>query len=131
MRSVKPDGTILTLHPDVDFILDRITEPARIFPLPGQYWPADLYVPNALEIDFTAGYDPDPSAVDVHAVVASPPSQQPGSTMVTGVPAWAVLGILNLAAYWWNNRGAAGTVPDNIERIFQQHAIQDWAPTRG
>jgi uncharacterized phiE125 gp8 family phage protein len=129
MRSVNPDGTIRTMLPHVDFVLDRISEPARIFPLPGQHWPPDLYVANALQIDFTAGYDPDPTAVDTQAAGAS--GQQPASTIVTGVPQWAVLGILNLAAYWWNNRSAAGTCPADIEKIFLQHAIQDWAPTAG
>src|SRR4051812_38626199 len=37
MRSVNPDGTIRVMLQDTDFILDRISEPARIFPLPGQY----------------------------------------------------------------------------------------------
>ena len=133
MRSINPDGSVRRMSQDVDFILDRISEPARIFPLPGKYWPADFYVANALEIDFTAGYDPDPTAVDVYSPALSPdtPGQQPSSTIVTGVPARIILGIFNLVAYWWNNRGQAGVVPDNIRRIFQQQAIQDWAPTRG
>jgi hypothetical protein len=131
MRSVNADGTIRTMRPDVDFILDRISEPPRIFPLPGQYWPPDLYVANALEIDFVAGYDPDPTAVDTHTVLASPPGQQPDSTIVTGIPQMMVLGILNLAAYWWNNRGQMGIVPDNILQIFLQNQVADWAPTRG
>lgn len=133
MRSIKPDGSVRVMQQDTDFILDRISEPARVFPLPGQYWPPDLYVANALEIQFTAGYDADPQKVDAHSPAVSPssPGQQPDSTIVTGVPQLIVLGILNLVAYWWNNRGQAGSVPDNIRRIFQQQAIQDWAPTRG
>jgi hypothetical protein len=131
MVSVNADGTTRTMHQDVDFVLDRITEPARIFPLPGTYWPADLYVANALEINFTAGYDPDPTAVDTHNVVASPPSQQPSVTIVTGVPQVILLGMLNLIAFWFNNRGSAGQVPDNIEKIFLSQAVIDWMPTRG
>lgn len=133
MRSIKPDGTVKVMNQDVDFILDRISEPARIFPLPGQYWPPDLYVANALEIDFTAGYDSDATAVDSHLVSppSSEPGQQPDSTIVSGVPQMMVLGILNLVAFWWNNRGQSGSVPDGIRSIFQQHAIQNWAPTRG
>jgi hypothetical protein len=42
MRYVDPTGAAVTLSQDTDFILDRITEPARIFPKAGQFWPADL-----------------------------------------------------------------------------------------
>jgi hypothetical protein len=133
MTYVDSNGNTEMLYQDRDFILDRITEPSRIFPLPGQYWPADLYVANAVQIDFTAGYDPDPTAVDTHFLSPpqSPPSQQPESVIVSGIPQQMILGILNLAAYWWNNRGAAGSVPDNIANIFLGHAIVDWSPTRG
>lgn len=131
MRCVATDGTIHTLQQDVDFVLDRITEPARIFPPPGGHWPADLYVANSVEIDYTAGYDPDPSVVDKHEVTADPPSQQPDSTIVSGVPQGIILGILNLVAYWYNYRGETGRTPDNIERIFLDQAILDFSPTRG
>ena len=131
IRSVATDGTITRFHQDVDFILDRINEPCRIFPIPGQYWPADQYVANAVEIDFVAGYDPDPTVVDVHTVVASPPNQQPDSTIVSGIPQMAILGILNLVAYWFNNRGNAGVVPPGIAQIFLNMAVYDFSPTRG
>lgn len=131
MTYIGSDGAAHVLNQDVDFVLDRITEPARIFPMPGQYWPADLYVANALRIDFTAGYDPDPAATDDHTVTANPPNQQPDSKIVSGVPQFIILAILNLVSFWWNNRGQAGEVPDNIEKAFLQQAIQDWAPTRG
>jgi hypothetical protein len=130
MRSINPDGTVKVMMQDADFILDRISEPARIFPLPGSYWPADLYVANALEIDFTAGYDPDPTKVDVHSPSVSG-GQQPVSQMVTGVPQLIVLSILNLMSYWFNNRGQAGSVPEEIEKAFLGQAIVDWSPTRG
>lgn len=133
MRSIKPDGSVLVMNQDVDFILDRIAEPARLFPMPGQYWPPDLYVANALEIDFTAGYDPDPTKVDEHVPAVSPasPGQQPNSTIVTGVPMKIVQLIMNLAAYWFNNRGQAGTVPDNIALGFEGCSIREWEQTRG
>lgn len=72
MRYIAPDGTANTLNQDVDFVLDRINEPARIFPLVGKYWPPDLYVANAVQINYTAGYDPDPAAQkDVHTAGAA------------------------------------------------------------
>jgi gp6-like head-tail connector protein len=39
-----------------DFVYDSDSVPARIFPLPGQTWPPVLYVPNAVQIHFIAGY---------------------------------------------------------------------------
>jgi Phage gp6-like head-tail connector protein len=46
-----------------DFVYDADTAPARIFPLPGQTWPPVLYVPNAVQIHFIAGYGSNGSAV--------------------------------------------------------------------
>jgi len=39
-----------------DFVYDSDSVPPRIFPLPGQTWPPVLYVPNAVQIHFIAGY---------------------------------------------------------------------------
>lgn len=128
MKSVAPDGSIIVMNQDVDFVLDRISEPARIFPLPGQYWPPDLYVANALQITFTAGYDFDPTAVDTHTSTGS--NQQPSSAIVSGVPQLIRLGILNLVAYWFQNRGVSD-IPPAIERLFLSQAVVDFALTRG
>jgi hypothetical protein len=46
-----------------DFIYDGDSAPPRIFPLAGQTWPPVLYVPNAVQIHFTAGYGNDGKAV--------------------------------------------------------------------
>lgn len=133
MRSINPDGSVRVMNQDTDFILDRMSEPARVFPLPGQYWPPDLYVANALEIDFTAGYDPDPTAVDVHspAVSTDAPGQQPVSTIMIGVPQKIVELIRALAAHWFRNPAEAGQVPDKIALGFEGCSIRDWALTRG
>lgn len=73
MRYVDPDGFAQTLNQDTDFTLDRITEPARIFPKVSTYWPANLYVCNALEIDYTAGYTSNLNqAPDTHSVDFAP-----------------------------------------------------------
>ena len=131
MRYIDTNGNAQVLHQDTDFIFDRQNEPARIFPIPGSYWAANLYVANALEIDFTAGYDPDPSAVDTHDVTSTPPNQQPESTIVTGIPQRIVLGILNLVTFWYNNRGSVGEVPQKWAQPFVNSRIDDWQPTRG
>jgi len=134
MYYIGGDGQRHTMEQDVDFILDRIAEPARIFPKVGQYWPADLYCPNAVVIDFTAGFDPEPDASPTtHTVSATldPPNQQPSSTILPGCPQSIILAIYNLVAYWFNNRGSAGKVPEAVEQAFLSNAVVDFAPTRG
>ena len=135
IQYVGANGIAQTLQQDIDFILDRITTPVRLFPAFGGYWPPALYVANSLQINYTAGYDPDPKKIVIHGASGHPPitlmNQQPDSTIVSGVPQMIILGILNLVAFWFNNRGSVGLVPDNIERIFQQQAIVDFAPMRG
>lgn len=136
MRSIQPDGTVLTMHQDVDFVLDRISEPARIFPIPGTYWPPDLYVANALEIDFTAGYDPSTAMIDTHNVTANPPGQQPDSIIETGVPQSLRLALLMLIGHWYDNRWAATKdnlkeMPLAVEHLLANNTVVDFAPTRG
>jgi hypothetical protein len=131
MIFIDSTGNTQTLLQDVDFVLDRITEPPRIFPMPGQYWPASLYVANSLQINFTAGYDPDPTAIDTHTIASVPPNQQVTSTIVSGIPQMLNLAILNLVGFWFENRGAVGLVPSNIERMFMQHMMLDFCGTRG
>jgi len=46
-----------------DFVYDYDSVPPRIFPLPGQTWPPVLYVPNAAQIHFIAGYGANGKAV--------------------------------------------------------------------
>jgi hypothetical protein len=46
-----------------DFIYDADSVPPRIFPLAGQTWPPVLYVPNAAQIHFVAGYGANGNAV--------------------------------------------------------------------
>jgi hypothetical protein len=137
LRYIGTDGNPVTLHADTDFIVDRISEPCRIFPLPGSYWPADLYVANSAEITFTAGYDPDPNAaVDTHTVVATPPGQQPDSNLVLAVPQTIRTAILMLVAHWYSNRepvasGAVGSVPHHVSELLHGSAVTDFYPTRG
>ena len=131
MQYIDQNGSAQQLMQDVDFVLDRVSEPSRIFPLPGSYWPPNLYVANSCEIVYTAGYDPNQAAIDTHTIAASPPFQQPSSTLVTGVPAKVLLASLNLISYWFNNRGALGTVPDSLAMAFLSEAVIDFAPTRG
>jgi hypothetical protein len=50
-----------------DFIYDCDNMPPRIFPLAGATWPPVLYVPNAVQIHFIAGYGNSGDAVPARA----------------------------------------------------------------
>ena len=50
-------ATKLLLSPAA-YIVDNISEPARVVPAPGATWPSALNRINAVEVTFTAGYGP-------------------------------------------------------------------------
>jgi hypothetical protein len=138
MQYIDNTGTPQQLVQGVDFILDRDSEPSRIFPMTGQFWPSNLYVPNSCEITFTAGYDPFAtmsSPPNTTTILASPPGQQPNSTITLYPPQMILLGIMNLVTFWFNSRGNPGntspTLVNRIEQMFLQNAIVDFQPTRG
>src|SRR5579864_3304578 len=76
-----------------DFIYDPDSEPPRIFPPAGSYWPPCLYVPNAVQIHFVSGYGSDG----------------------TNVPALAKVGILQATADWYRNRETI--TPETLKEI--------------
>jgi len=51
-------------------------EEARVYPLYGGFWPSLIIAPNAVLINFTAGYDPDPTKIETVDVTfdGSPPA---------------------------------------------------------
>jgi hypothetical protein len=148
MRYIDTDGNAVILNQDMDFVVDRITEYGRLFPIPGQYWPPDLYVANAVQITFTAGYDADPRAApDVHPIdrpakgAATPKDltgdgQQPDSTVLLAIPQTLRTAILMLTAHWYANRepvtqGMAGKVPCHLDDLLWSDTVIDFAPSRG
>jgi hypothetical protein len=127
------DGQPHTLASGVDFILDPETELARVFPMPGKYWPPVLYTPNAIQIIFKAGYDPDPTktqTIGLPSPPPNPPNQQASYTVVTGIPQAFLSAIKDLVAFRFQNRGV-GDIPPAIERAFMSNGVWDFAPTRG
>lgn len=130
VRYVGTDLAIHTLAQDVDYILDRQSEPARIFPLPGGFWPPCLYVPNAVEIDYVTGFDPDPTAINTHTVSATPPGQQTPSVMVTGVPQSIRNAIMVIVAFQYDNPASVLDV-QTLMNLFGTNMSMDFAPTRG
>jgi Phage gp6-like head-tail connector protein len=101
------------------YIVDSISEPARIFPgivTPGPtagYWPSVLYVPNAVQIHFTAGYGPNPS----------------------DVPASIISAIMQVVAALYEVREPVKddeqTLPPHVKMMLWPHVVLDFAPTRG
>lgn len=97
------------------FIVDNSSEPARIFPgPPGGFWPQALYVPNAVQIHFTAGFSADAS----------------------GVPDTIKTAIKMLVNNWYENREAAMPValreiPNQIQDLLWDYKVIDYQPTRG
>lgn len=100
--------------PTAGFVYDADSEPPRIFPLPGQFWPSVLYVPNAVQVHFTAGYGANPK----------------------NVPGLAKLGILQTVASWYENRESVSPVdlkqiPGHVQDALWSLRVLDFAPTRG
>jgi hypothetical protein len=97
------------------FLVDKDSEPARIFPgPPGNFWPPVLYVPNAVQIHFRAGYSLD------------------GSLVPKGIKTAMLL----LIANYYENREAAMPgmymeVPNHIKMLLWSHRVYDMQPTRG
>jgi len=97
-----------------DFIYDADSMPPRIFPLAGQFWPPVLYVPNAVQVHFIAGY----------------------GTSGSACPQGLLLLMLQLVAHWHFNRepvsaGVPGVVPWHLEKMIWHWKVADYAATRG
>ena len=97
-----------------DFIYDADSTPPRLFPLAGQFWPSVLYVPNAVQIHFIAGY----------------------GTTAAAVPSGLVLLVLQLLAHWHFNRepvspAGVATIPYHLETMIYHWKVADFSATRG
>jgi uncharacterized phiE125 gp8 family phage protein len=103
-----------TLSAGSDFVVDTDSEPGRIFPKPGQYWPPVAYVPNAFRIHFTAGFGDDSS----------------------DVPQCVRAAMLQLIGNWNENREASSPltlreIPYHVEALLWSQRVVDFSPTRG
>lgn len=97
------------------FYVDSASEPGRIFPgPPGGFWPPILYVPNSVNIHFTAGYSADGS----------------------NVPASIIAAIMQTVANMYENREAAmlgqyTELPQHCKALLWNDRVEDYQPTRG
>jgi uncharacterized phiE125 gp8 family phage protein len=113
LKYIDPSGTEQTLDPS-KYIVDSDSEPARIFPAVGQFWPPVLYVPNAVKITFTAGFTADASQV----------------------PQAVKTACLMLVANFYENREAAqpgsfGELPNHVKALLWSQRVLNMDETRG
>lgn len=91
------------------FVVDTSSEPPRLFPNAGLTWPPCLYVPNAVQIHFTAGYGTDAS----------------------NVPNVVKVAMRHLVRLWDADPAMIGRKNPEVERLLWSCRVLDAAPTRG
>jgi uncharacterized phiE125 gp8 family phage protein len=100
------------------FILDKVSEPARLFPgissnNKAGFWPSVLFIPNAVQIHYHAGY----------------------GLLATDVPANCRTAILQTVADCYENREPVKEdgeqLPRHVRQMLWPHRIMDMSPTRG
>lgn len=101
---VDSDNVVQTLDPST-YTVDRTSEPARIVPAPGQYWPfVQSYIPGSVRVTYVAGSYGDGSTANL-------------------CPQTIVLAILLLVHHWYENRGASTeqnlkSTPNGVESLL-------------
>jgi hypothetical protein len=132
---VAMDGTVKTLNPGTDFSVDFVNQ--RLGLLPNGTWPQTAPTVNAVQVNFTAGYNapPTPPAEDAVSTVTesanNPPEEIVSTTFVTSIPQWAWTCILLLVSHWYFNRepvtgGAAVNVPHSVEALIELNRVHDF-----
>lgn len=116
--------TCLGPAPEGSFIYDADSQPPRLFPTPGSFWPPVLYVPNAVQVHFIAGYGSVPWGTGSAAVNACQ------------IPMGIIKLLLQLLAHWYRNRepvvaGTVGIVPMHLVSQLWHWRVTDMAQTRG
>lgn len=98
IQYVDAAGTTQSLATDGSaYVTDLVSEPARIYPAYGAFWPITRWQNNAIRITFAAGY---------------------GATSTT-VPKRARQAIRLLAAHWYWNREAVGNKTEEVPLSYQ------------
>jgi hypothetical protein len=109
------------------FISDVNSEPPRIFPGPaGAWWPTVLYVPNAVQIKFRAGYG-DPS------MTGSPATYDPTTIEI---PEACITAIQQLVAGWYEHRESISPLslkemPNHLKALLWSKKVFYYSNTRG
>lgn len=98
--------------PAGDFIYDADSEPPRIRPVYGTFWPLTLRVPNAVQVFFTAGYGDDGASAPARLKVAL--------CLVAGM-SYEYRELVTPERLYEN---------DNYNRLIWGERVLDYAPTR-
>ena len=144
------DMTFHELHPssdvsgeDGDFVIDPTSKPPRLFPNPGQFWPAAAFTPNAVCVHFVAGYNND-TAIQEALNAYSPPialatspancSSQEAALRQADVPFCLKVAIMMLVDEWYEHRGPVDfkveDIPDGIKVLLWSERVLDLDTTR-
>jgi uncharacterized phiE125 gp8 family phage protein len=108
VKYVNPAGVLTTLASSA-YELDLNSEPGRIVPTFGTFWPVPRITPGAVLVDYTAGY-------------ADP----------TLIPAGIKTAMLLLISHWFNNREAvavgviATTLEYAVEALLAPHVVKEF-----
>lgn len=101
------DGMEQTLTEGTDFLVDNESEPGRITPAPDTGWPATQNRPNAVSVEFVAGFGD-----------------------ASKVPQGIKQAILLMVGHWYENREAvtmqgnnAGELPMAVDSLLMMHRI--------
>jgi len=101
------DGVEQTLTEGTDFLVDNESEPGRITPAPDTGWPATQNRPNAVSVEFVAGFGD-----------------------ASKVPQGIKQAILLMVGHWYENREAvtmqgnnAGELPMAVDSLLMMHRI--------
>ena len=143
------DGTVVwsntgNADPGSQFVVDDVSEPPRVFPKAGQFWPAVSYVPNAVELHFIAGYN-DEAAIAAAMSEFANTSPAPDDAAKAAheselrradLPKTIVTAICEYVAHWYEHREAVTTealkeAPKTVDMLLWSLRINDQAPTRG
>ena len=97
------NGNIQTFAP-ASYILDNKSEPARISPATGSYWPSVQWRPNAVSITFTAGY----------------------GTTADKVPAKFRMAIASCVGHWYDNPNSPPShLPDGVKSLLDSDLVAE------
>lgn len=131
---IAASGNPTDLTPGEDFIMDLVSRPARISPLPAATWPISLLFTNSVGIFFSAGFDPDPTTItDETVTVPTPPEQIAETKFVSGIPETLKVAVRMLVSHWYFNRepvtaGGAASVPHSVDQLIQLNRIFNFGP---
>lgn len=116
--------------PSNTFLYDKVSEPPRLFPGPaGSFWPPVMYVPNAVEIHYVAGYGDPILSPSLGYIPPSP-------TTPDGYFERCVTAIQMCVANWYENREASSPLnmkelPNHLKQLLWSARIYELSPTRG